>query len=517
MRRHSNGPAQRSFDGRSRLAFACRLAWLAVIPALLMGDAAQSASVLSVGPRLPPNMGPPPSMSPPSIGPRGPVLNTVGPRFDPTFRGTPGGAGFSATGGGNDSGASSGNKYKRRHISGGGGGGTKRLMAARRAPSGVPPVNELHYLPGEVVFEAVGTPSDLQIISLFNRLRLSRLDTRRIELLDTTLYRARILDGSSVPAKIRALKAERAVRSVQPNHIFTFAQSAQAATGASAAADSAQYALAKLRLGEAHGVARGDKVLVAVIDSGIDQSHPALTGVIEKSFDALNSGEGPHSHGTAIAGIIAGHARLTGAAPAVHILAARAFSATQGSTFSILASIDWAAGQGARVINMSFAGPSDPALGRILAAARQKGVVLVAAAGNAGPKSPPLWPAADPNVIAVTATDYDDRLFAMANRGSHVAIAAPGVDILVATPGESYKMESGTSFAAAFVSGVAALVLERKPQAGPDAVKKALLSTARDLGPKGRDDQFGAGLMDAYQAVSTVDKPADAAMQVPAR
>jgi subtilisin family serine protease len=304
---------------------------------------------------------------------------------------------------------------------------------------------------------------------------------------------------------------------VQPNHIFTFAQSAQAATGAPAAADSAQYALAKLRLGEAHGVARGDKVLVAVIDSGIDQSHPALTGVIEKSFDALNSGEGPHSHGTAIAGIIAGHARLTGAAPAVHILAARAFSATQGSTISILASIDWAAGQGARVINMSFTGPSDPALGRILAAARQKGAVLVAAAGNAGPKSSPLWPAADPNVIAVTATDYDDRLFAMANRGSHVAIAAPGVDILVATPGESYKMESGTSFAAAFVSGVAALVLERKPQAGPDAVKKVLLSTARDLGPKGRDDQFGAGLMDAYQAVSTVDKPADAALQVPAR
>jgi hypothetical protein len=517
MRSISNRPAQKSFDGRSKLTLACRLAWLAVIPALLMGDAAQSASVLSVGPRLPPNMGPPPSMSPPSIGPRGPVLNTVGPRFDPTFRGTPGGAGFSATGGGNDSGASSGNKYKRRHISGGGGGGTKRLMAARRAPSGVPPVNELHYLPGEVVFEAVGTPSDLQTTALFNRLRLSRLDTRRIELLDTTFYRARILDGSSVPAKIRALKAERAVRSVQPNHIFTFAQSAPAATGAPAAADSAQYALAKLRLGEAHGVARGDKVLVAVIDSGIDQSHPALTGVIEKSFDALNSSEGPHSHGTAIAGIIAGHARLTGAAPAVRILAARAFSATQGSTFSILASIDWAAGQGARVINMSFAGPSDPALGRILAAARQKGVVLVAAAGNAGPKSPPLWPAADPNVIAVTATDYDDRLFAMANRGSHVAIAAPGVDILVATPGESYKMESGTSFAAAFVSGVAALVLERKPQAGPDAVKKALLSTARDLGPKGRDDQFGAGLMDAYQAVSTVDKPADAAMQVPAR
>jgi len=257
-------------------------------------------------------------------------------------------------------------------------------------------------------------------------------------------------------------------------------------------------------------------VLVAVIDSGIDVTHPALTGVVEKSYDALNSNEGPHSHGTSIAGIIAGHARLTGAAPAVRILAARAFSATQGSTISIISSIDWATAQGARVINMSFAGPSDPALGRALAAAKQKGVVLVAASGNAGPKSPPLWPAADPNVIAVTATDYDDHLYPMANRGSHVAIAAPGVDILVAIPGETYKMESGTSFSAGFVSGVAALLLERKPQLTPEAVKKVLLSTARDLGPKGRDDQFGAGLMDAFQAVTAVEKATDAALQVPA-
>ena len=152
----------------------------------------------------------------------------------------------------------------------------------------------------------------------------------------------------------------------------------------------------------------------------------------------------------------------------------------------------------------------------MLAAAHQKGVVLVAASGNAGPKSPPLWPAADPNVIAVTATDFDDHLYAMANRGNHVAIAAPGVDILVAIPGDAYKMETGTSFSAAFVSGVAALVLERRPELTPDAVKKVLLSTAHDLGPKGRDDQFGAGLMDAFQAVSSVAKPTDAALQIPA-
>src|SRR3982074_3126203 len=92
MRSHSNHPAQRSFDGRSRLTLACRLAWLAVIPALLMGDAAQSASVLSVGPRLPPNMGPPPSMSPPSIGPPRPLLRNPAPPLSPPLPPPPRGA-----------------------------------------------------------------------------------------------------------------------------------------------------------------------------------------------------------------------------------------------------------------------------------------------------------------------------------------------------------------------------------------------------------------------------------------
>ena len=85
---------------------------------------------------------------------------------------------------------------------------------------------------------------------------------------------------------------------------------------------------------------------------------------------------------------------------------------------SILKGIDWAVAHGARVINMSFAGPYDPDIARGLAAARQKGVVLVAAAGNAGPKSPPLYPAADKNVIAVTATDSENQLLPQANRGA---------------------------------------------------------------------------------------------------
>jgi subtilisin family serine protease len=172
--------------------------------------------------------------------------------------------------------------------------------------------------------------------------------------------------------------------------------------------------------------------------------------------------------------------------------------------------LDWATSKGARVVNMSFAGPPDPLMARTMASARQKGAILIAAAGNAGPKSPPLFPAADPNVIAVTATDADDHLFPMANRGAYVAVAAPGVDILVPVPGGSYQVSSGTSFAAAYVSGVVALILERRPRLLPDAAKRILLATAKDLGPKGRDDQFGAGLIDAYQAIMSLEPKATA-------
>jgi subtilisin family serine protease len=156
---------------------------------------------------------------------------------------------------------------------------------------------------------------------------------------------------------------------------------------------------------------------------------------------------------------------------------------------------------------MSFAGARDPAVERHLVAARQRGIVLVAAMGNAGPNSPPLYPAAFSGVIAVTATDEQDRIFRQANRGNHVAIAAPGVNLWLPTLNGGYHRISGTSFAAAEVSGVVALMLERNPRLTPDAVLKALTTTARDLGPRGNDNQFGAGLIDAYQAVLSVAPP----------
>jgi subtilisin family serine protease len=128
--------------------------------------------------------------------------------------------------------------------------------------------------------------------------------------------------------------------------------------------------------------------------------------------------------------------------------------------------------------------------------------VLVAAAGNAGPKSPPLFPAANPNVIAVSGTDAQDRLFQASNRGVHIALAAPGTDVFLPAPDQKYQMTSGTSFSAAYVSGIAALLLERNPALKPNDLRAILTSTARDLGTPGKDELFGYGEADAFAATT---------------
>ncbi len=383
---------------------------------------------------------------------------------------------------------------------------------AARNTGNMPPANERRYVPDEVVLEIPNTVSPAQINALQTRFRLTRLDQQSFQLTGTTLYRWRIPSNVSVPRAVRALGGDARVAAVQPNYLFTMQgdESKSMSEG-----DPAQYELAKLHLPQAHALAKGDKVLVAVIDSGVDAGHPDLAGAIAETYDTLSPPFTPHKHGTAIAGLIAAHGRLMGAAPGARILAIRAFNPSDkgadGTTFNILKALDWAAAHDARVINMSFAGPSDPVLRRSLEAAHNKGIVLVAAAGNAGAKSPPLYPAAYPMVIAVTATDADDKLFEQSNRGSYIAVAAPGAQILVANPGGAYEMSSGTSYSAAEVSGIVALMLERKGDLSPDTVRAILMATAKDLGPKGIDPMFGAGLVDAYGALMAEEAPVTAA------
>jgi hypothetical protein len=362
----------------------------------------------------------------------------------------------------------------------------------------------LRTVAGQIVAEIDGSLSDVQADELARRHRLAHLRSQNFPLIGGTIGLFRITDRRTIEVASREFATEASVRSVQPNFRYVLQEQKAALTEG----DPAQYANAKLRLPQAHTLAHGANVTIAVIDSGIDVKHPELANAIADSFDALGSKEGPHAHGTGIAGAIVSHARLMGSAPEARILAIRAFGAApngaESTSYVILKGLDYAAAHGAQVVNMSFAGPKDALIERAIAATVAKGIVMVAAAGNAGPKSPPLYPAANANVIAVTATDAQDRLFAASNRGSHIAISAPGVDIFLPAPDEKYQMTSGTSFSAAYVSGLAALMLERNPALKPGEVRAILMKTARDLGAPGRDDLFGAGEADAFAAVSAV-------------
>lgn len=370
-----------------------------------------------------------------------------------------------------------------------------------RPNSGIPAAGEQRFVPDEVLFELRPdvAPQIAEVIA--NRNRLRQLASQRLPLIGTTMYRYRIVGKRSVATVVAALEADSRLAAVQPNYLYTL----QAERSGGLA--EAQYVIQKMHLTEAHAISTGKKTLVAVIDSKIDQTHPEIANAVKDSFDAGAAKGEAAVHGTAVAGIIAAHEQLTGVAPQARVLAVRAFSAkdtkaaARGTTYDIRAGIEWAEQHGARIVNMSFAGPQDPALSRELADGAGRGIIFVAPVGNEGRSAKPLYPAADENVIAVTATDRSDRIFKDANQCPSTCIAAPGVEVLVAEPGDAYGFLSGTSMAAAHVSGVVALLLDAKPELGPKAVRDLLFKTAKHLDRSEPDQKSVVGIIDAYETL----------------
>ena len=353
--------------------------------------------------------------------------------------------------------------------------------------------------------------------------RLQRIRSEPLSLLGARAELMRVRQGRSQEAVLAALQRDTRVRSAQPNQQYLRGAgdapisldlakadrfSRDPADNRSLQPSIPQYALRKLDLPDAHQLALGRNVAIAVIDSAVDARHPDLRGAVARSFNAAGRPDAaPDYHGTAVAGIIRAHGLVQGAAPGAEILSVRAFRANgdaDGPTTTtqiLISAVDWAVRNGARVLNMSFIGTNDPALQQILNAADSKGVTVVAAAGNGGPTAPPVYPAAYPDVIAVTAVDEKDQRYQYANRGSYIALAAPGVDILAPIERGGYAYVSGTSFAAAYVSAIAALLLERDPSLDARSILKLLATGAEDLGPAGRDDDFGAGRVNAYSSL----------------
>jgi filamentous hemagglutinin family protein len=377
----------------------------------------------------------------------------------------------------------------------------------------IPPPNETRLKTDEVMVQIRTDLGIERLRAAVANLGVSILASENLSILGSTAVRLHIDNGHTPAEVIETLAAVQLIAVAQPQYVYNLDQAAPAPAPATRSdgppGDAAQYIVQKLSLADVHRMVKGTNVPIAVIDSEIDAAHPDLEGAVTQRYDAVGAPDKPHPHGTGMAGAIGAHQRLLGTAPAARLLAVHAFSTSaatpESTTFNVLKGINWAVNQVVRVINMSFAGPKDPSLERALKAAYDRNIVLIAAAGNAGPKSPPLFPGADPTVIAVTATDVDDKLFAGANRGKYISVAAPGVDILVPAPESTYQLTTGTSVAAAEVSGIVALLLERNPKLTPADIRRILTLSAKRLGPGERDDNFGSGLIDPIKALQLAD------------
>lgn len=289
-----------------------------------------------------------------------------------------------------------------------------------------------------------------------------------------------------------------------------------------------QWALDAMHTQEAWQTTKGAGVTVAVLDTGVENDHPDLVGNVLTGKDMIGFGavRGQRSwarHGTAMAGIIAGHGHgvgnddgVLGIAPEAKILPVRviledddpARAKARNTRGNALAEgIRWAADHGADVINLSLGDDSasaHPEAGEDDAVqyALRKGAVVVASAGNGGEKGDHIsYPAAYPGVIAATAVDKFGTRASFSTRRWYATVAAPGDDVVIADPDHKYYEGWGTSAASAFVSGAVALIRAAHPDLTPAQIKRLLEDTARNAPAGGRDDSRGFGFVDPAAAL----------------
>ena len=257
----------------------------------------------------------------------------------------------------------------------------------------------------------------------------------------------------------------------------------------------------------------GDGIIVCVVDTGINYVHTDLVGNYVGGWDFVNNDSDPfddNGHGTHVSGTIAAKANgvgVVGVAPGAKLIVAKVLnSAGSGSYGNVIAGVNLCVDSGAKVISMSLGGSSDSiALHSAVDAAYANNVLVVAAAGNSGNKPGKGdnvgYPARYDSVIAVAATDSNDKRASWSSTGPKVEISAPGVSVKSTWLGTGYNTISGTSMATPHVSGVAALIWYSNGLLTSSQVRDILDSTAQDLGATGRDNLYGYGLVRADNAV----------------
>lgn len=277
-----------------------------------------------------------------------------------------------------------------------------------------------------------------------------------------------------------------------------------------------QWHLNYLNIADVHSITHGERVTVAVVDTGVDADHPDLSGAVVPGSDIVEPGgdgrKDLNGHGTAMAGIIAGRGRTDGAgilgiAPRAIILPVRDDRiATLGSPRDAAAAIDWATMNRTAVICVAAGGSRDAALEAAVRKAIDADIVVVAGAGNTPDAKQVAYPAAIPGVIAAAAVDQNGNHASVSVTGPEVILAAPGVDIPSTYSFNQYTKGTGTSSATAIIAGAAALVRSKYPNLSAPEVIHRLTATATDKGTPGRDPEYGYGVLDLVKAL-TADVP----------
>jgi len=320
-------------------------------------------------------------------------------------------------------------------------------------------------------------------------------------------------DGRSIENVIDRLRRDRLVESVQANQPFGALASPHTDPYASL-----QYGAHAIHADFAHHWATGRGVRVGVVDTGVDRSHPDLHGRIVKTATFVEGGESTFTadtHGTAVAGVIAADADngigIFGVAPEAELVVGKACWQRSRNTIEAICSswtlakaLDFEITEQVRILNLSLGGPPDALLARLIRKAQDRGVIVVAAVMDRGAPAPG-FPASLESVIAVVASDSRGVVSIPAGFVRKGLLAAPGVEVLTTTPGGTYDFVSGTSLAAAHVSAIAALLLERNPRLTAAEVSALLNSTARSL-PEAGDagPRMVRGVVDACAAVATL-------------
>jgi hypothetical protein len=255
----------------------------------------------------------------------------------------------------------------------------------------------------------------------------------------------------------------------------------------------------------------GPTPTVGLIDTGINRDHEALKGQSIEVLSGLTLRGSPsqRDHGTAVAAILVGRSGSSapGLLPGARLLAVDAFyrdggTADRTDVITLVRALEALAERNVRVVNMSLSGSPNEVLKRSISSAQAKGMVIVAAAGNNGAGAEPSYPAAYSGVIAVTAVDKKLAIYSRATQGEYIDLAAPGVDLWVASAGGGGSVKSGTSYAVPFISAAAAILSASGSTSNATDLQAALERSTLDLGTPGRDKTYGYGLLQAANLCS---------------